>query len=170
MARKGGATENLQPVRTKEEAKKRGRNGGIKSGEARRKKRDAKNAMNILLDLAAKGNLDSNLSEFGVTEEDRTNLMALQARIFAMAMGGNLQAYDRVIKIAGMDPEENRKERESLAYEKRAEEELAIKKKHADYYDQGNDFDDDEEVEDVQIYMPYTERDEGLDIKREKMN
>lgn len=94
MARKGGAPENLQPVRTKEEAKKRGRNGGIKSGEARRKKRDAKNAMNILLDLAAKGNLDSNLSEFGVTEEDRTNLMALQARIFAMAMGGNLQAYD----------------------------------------------------------------------------
>ena len=94
----------------------------------------------------------------------------MQARIFAMAMGGNLQAYDRVIKIAGMDPEENRKERESLAYEKRAEEELAIKKKHADYYDQGNDFDDDEEVEDVQIYMPYTERDEGLDIKREKMN
>ena len=31
--------ENLDPVRTKEEARKRGRNGGIKSGEARRKKK-----------------------------------------------------------------------------------------------------------------------------------
>ena len=31
--------ENLDPVRTKEEATKRGRNGGIKSGEARRKKK-----------------------------------------------------------------------------------------------------------------------------------
>ena len=29
--------ENLQPVKTKEEARERGRNGGIKSGEAKRK-------------------------------------------------------------------------------------------------------------------------------------
>ena len=31
--------ENLQPVKTKEEARERGRNGGIKSGEAKRKKK-----------------------------------------------------------------------------------------------------------------------------------
>ena len=62
MAKKGGAPENLDPVRTKEEAKKRGRNGGIKSGEARRNKRDAKNAMNLLLNMAAKGQLKDNLA------------------------------------------------------------------------------------------------------------
>lgn len=33
-----GNLNNLQPVQTKEEAKQRGRNGGIKSGEARRLK------------------------------------------------------------------------------------------------------------------------------------
>lgn len=170
MAKKGGAPENLDPVRTKEEAKKRGRNGGIKSGEARRRKRDAKNAMNLLLDMAAKGNLDENLRSFGVEEEDRTNLVALQARIFAMAMKGDLQAYDRVMKIAGLDPEENRRERESLAADKRRNEELAIKKQQAEYYSNGLDTDDDEEREDVHIYMPYTDRDEGADIKREQMN
>lgn len=31
--------QNLQPVRTKEEARERGRNGGIKSGQARREKK-----------------------------------------------------------------------------------------------------------------------------------
>lgn len=36
---KNGKTENLKPVRTKEEAKERGANGGKKSGEARRKKK-----------------------------------------------------------------------------------------------------------------------------------
>jgi hypothetical protein len=32
-------TENLKPVRTKAEARERGRNGGIKSGEARREQK-----------------------------------------------------------------------------------------------------------------------------------
>jgi len=169
MAKKGGAPENLNPVRTKEEAKERGRNGGIKSGEARRQKRDAKNAMNLLLDLAAKGNLKKNLDELGVSNEDQTNLMALQARIFAKAMTGDLAAYDRIIKIAGMDPEENRKERESIAAEKRKDEELAIKKQQVEYYSQSGDSDDDEDVENVHIYLPYTDRDEGMDIRREKM-
>ena len=31
--------ENLKPVKTKKEARERGRNGGIKSGEAKRKKK-----------------------------------------------------------------------------------------------------------------------------------
>ena len=42
MFKKGGETDvaqkDLKPVRTKEEAKERGRAGGIKSGEVRRSK------------------------------------------------------------------------------------------------------------------------------------
>ena len=34
--------QNLKPVQTKEEARERGRNGGVKSGEARRKQRDVR--------------------------------------------------------------------------------------------------------------------------------
>ena len=36
---------NLQPVQTKEEARERGRNGGIKSGEVRREKKLFKEAI-----------------------------------------------------------------------------------------------------------------------------
>ena len=166
MAKKGGAPENLDPVRTKEEAKKRGRNGGIKSGEARRNKRDAKNAMNLLLNMAAKGQIKENLENLGIETEDQTNMVALQARLFTMALGGNLQAYDRLIKISGNDPEENRKERESLASDRRRDRETDARVAALErgdslghYATPGDDDFDDEEKEDVVIYMPYTERD-----------
>ena len=166
MAKKGGAPENLDPVRTKEEAKKRGRNGGIKSGEARRNKRDAKNAMNLLLNMAAKGQIKENLENLGISTEDQTNMVALQARLFTMALGGNLQAYDRLIKISGNDPEENRKERESLAADKRRDRETDARVTALERGDSmghyampGDDEFDDEEKEDVVIFMPYTERD-----------
>lgn len=161
MAKKGGAPENLDPVRTKEEAKKRGRNGGVKSGEARRNKRDAKNAMNLLLDMAAKGQIKSNLEELGFKSEDQTNMVALQARLFSMAMSGNLQAYDRVLKISGNDPEENRKERESKAADKRKDDESRARVEALERGDSApvaggyGDMDDEEgEKEDVIIFLP----------------
>lgn len=161
MAKKGGAPENLDPVRTKEEAKKRGRNGGVKSGEARRNKRDAKNAMNLLLDMAAKGQIKSNLEELGFKSEDQTNMVALQARLFSMAMSGNLQAYDRVLKISGNDPEENRKERESKAADKRKDAESRARVEALERGDSApvaggyGDMDDEEgEKEDVIIFLP----------------
>lgn len=48
MARKG--QENLQPVRSKEEARERGRIGGIKSGEARRKRKTLREELLALLE------------------------------------------------------------------------------------------------------------------------
>lgn len=172
MAKKGGAPENLDPVRTKEEAKKRGRNGGIKSGEVRRNKRDAKNAMNLLLNMAAKGQIKDNLVTLGIDPEDQTNMVALQARLFTMAMGGNLQAYDRLIKISGNDPEENRKERESRAADKRRDRESEARVsalEHGDsmgrYAVPGDEEDESGEKDDVIIFMPYTERDEKTEAK-----
>lgn len=43
--------KDLRPVRTKEEAKKRGRNGGIASGKARREKKTIREAFALLKDL-----------------------------------------------------------------------------------------------------------------------
>ena len=61
MARNPKQDANLKPFQkgelTSEEAKKRGRAGGVKSGESRRAKRDAKSAIRYLLDLAAKGKI-----------------------------------------------------------------------------------------------------------------
>ena len=53
MANPKGNPQNLQPVRTKEEAKKRGAAGGKKSGASRRKKRDARQAIRYVLDMAS---------------------------------------------------------------------------------------------------------------------
>ena len=74
MANPKGNPQNLKPVRTKEEAKKRGAAGGKKSGAARRKKRDARQAIRYVLDMAATGKLDEKLEGLGFDEEDRTNM------------------------------------------------------------------------------------------------
>ena len=103
--------------------------------------------------------------------EDQTNMVALQARLFMMALSGNLQAYDRIIKISGNDSEENRKERESLASDKRRDKETdarvaAIERGDSmGRYATGEEDDDDGEKEDVVIYMPFTERDAKAEEK-----
>ena len=158
MAKGKGKPENLDPVRTKEEAKRRGANGGKKSGEVRRAKRDAKSAIRYLLDLAPTTTLKNNLKEMGFPINEQTNMAALQARLFAMAMGGNIEAYNTIMKMAGYEPEENRKERESIASDARREKELEAKVNAL-----GGDLDgakmavnlqDEDDNNDVVIYMP----------------
>lgn len=106
MARKGGAPENLDPVRSKEEAKKRGRNGGKKSGEARRRKRDAQQAARLILNLpVATETMEKNLKAMKIDEEDYTNRVALFARAFAQAMTGDVKAMQFIIEMAGETPD-----------------------------------------------------------------
>ena len=96
--------DNLKPVRSKEEARERGRQGGIKSGEARRKKRDAKSAARLLLELPVTKALEDNLRTLGIEEEDYTNLVALMARAFAKAMNGDINAMNFLISMSGTSP------------------------------------------------------------------
>lgn len=106
MAKKGGAPENLKPVRSKEEAKKRGRNGGKKSGEARRRKRDAQQAARLILNLpVATGVMENNLKAMKLDEEDYTNRVALFARAFTQAMTGDVKAMQFIIEMAGETPD-----------------------------------------------------------------
>ena len=66
----------------------------------------------------------------GASAEDGiTNMEVLQARLFAMAMSGDIKAYETLIKVAGYWAEENRAERESIASEKRKNAELEAKLK-----------------------------------------
>lgn len=104
MSRKGGAPENLKPVRTKEEAKKRGANGGKKSGEVRRAKRDAKSAAKLILDLPCAESIARNLKGMNVSEADFTNRVGIMARLFAEAMSGNVTAMRTMIEFAGELP------------------------------------------------------------------
>lgn len=104
MARKGGAPENLKPVRSKDEAKLRGKNGGVKSGEVRRKKREAKDAARLILNLPCGTAQSLNLKNMGVSEEDYTNRVALFARAFVVAMTGDINAMKFLIESAAENP------------------------------------------------------------------
>lgn len=119
MARNPKQDANLKPYKkgelSSEEAKRRGRLGAVKSAEVRRAKRDAKSSIRYLLDLAAKDNLDKNLEKLGAAEEERTNMQALNARIFTMAMGGNLEAYKALMEYGGFAPDQSLKDEERRA-------------------------------------------------------
>lgn len=106
MAKRGGAPENLKPVRSTDEAKKKGRNGGIKSGETRRRQRDARAAAKLILSLPCAETMEKNLRTMLVDEKDFTNRVALFARAYAQAMTGDVRAMEFIIRIAGETPEQ----------------------------------------------------------------
>lgn len=117
-------------IRDSQTAKERGKNGGIKSGEVRRAKRTAREAAQKLLAMSAKGKMRDNLIELGYKandEEGITNIDVVVARLLILAAAGNQDATDRLLRIAGYDAEENRKERESINADRRRELELDAK-------------------------------------------
>lgn len=105
--------ENLKPVRTKSEARERGRNGGKKSGEARRRKADFRRTLNMLLTAE----IDSPewtpfLEALGL---ESTLESAVNAAMIREALSGNVKAYEAIAKYSGQSPEpdENRRNREA---------------------------------------------------------
>lgn len=161
-----------------ETAKKRGRNGGIKSGEVRRAKRDARETIRYMLEQCTKSDtIKSNLLEVGFKKEDLTNQAALQGRLFTLAMGGNLEAYMLLMKMGGYEPEENRKERESVASDRRRdmEVEAKINALGMDSAELAVNVGDEDGNSDVVVYIPRmkTEEecaasDEETDVKKDE--
>lgn len=91
--------ENLKPVRTKSEARERGRNGGKASGEARRRKADFRKTLNMLLTTE----IDSPewtplLESLGL---DSTLETALNMAMIKEGLAGNVKAYEAIAKYAG---------------------------------------------------------------------
>ena len=147
--KKKGNVKNLDPVKTKEEARRRGRNGGIKSGEVRRAKKE----------------------ELGFPETERTNMAALHARLFTMAMSGNLDAYMELMRIGGYEPEENRKERESIAADARRQLEMEAKVSalggNVEDARYAVNLSDEDGHNDVVIYLPEIEKLEDCEMPPE---
>lgn len=90
---KGGeqtvAKKDLIPVRTKEEAKARGRNGGIKSGEVRRQKKSMREMAKAIMEASVSKQMDSvrdTLSRMGIEENDMTYQAAVVVRLIQKAM------------------------------------------------------------------------------------
>ena len=125
-AKKNGWEENI--IRDSETAKKRGKNGGIKSGEVRRAKRDARETIQYMLGrLTTNSKIRDNLKDLGFEDHEFSNMAALQGRLFTMAMSGDIEAYKLLMRMGGYEPEENRKERESLSSDARREAEVKAK-------------------------------------------
>lgn len=151
MANAKGNPENLKPVRSKDEAKKRGTVGGKKSGETRRKKRDAKQAISLLLNMAARDNLEKNLKQLGYDVEDLTNMNALMARMFTKAMSGDVTAFKVLMDYGGFHPDQKLRDKER---------ETRIRALDDDGYPSGGADSDDDDREDVHIYLPDNGRDD----------
>lgn len=87
--------ENLKPIRTKEEARERGKNGGIKSGEARRAKKSMKEMLDYLLEKEI---------ENSRTGEKVTYREAILTSCIKKAIKGDVKAAQFVRDTAGEAP------------------------------------------------------------------
>ena len=85
--------ENLRPLTT-EEARKIGAKGGKASAEARRKKRDLRLALEILLERDMK-------TRDGI---EMTGTEAITAKLFEQALKGNVKAFETIRATVGQDP------------------------------------------------------------------
>lgn len=103
MANPNGNIENLRPVKTKEEARKRGRKGGIRSQQVQRERRNAKECMNMILSLNVTGDkAKKTMANMGIKDKDQQNIMLLMATLFAKgASSGDAGTIKTILEIAG---------------------------------------------------------------------
>jgi len=102
-----GNPENLIPVRSKNEARKKGKNGGIASGVSRRKKSAEKDCIKMLLNLPiiiTKDDVKGKLVNLGVDEEYCTNEMLIAFKLFSLAVGGDLNAIKYIDERTDKNP------------------------------------------------------------------
>ena len=82
-------TQNLVPVRTKEEARERGRKGGLKSAEVRRQKKTMRDMAKSIMETTVSeqmGNVRDTLARMGLEENDMTYQAAVVVRLIQKAM------------------------------------------------------------------------------------
>lgn len=108
MANNIGTKENLTPYRSKEEARLGGVKGGKASGEARRKKKTLREAMQML--LSKKGiseNMKALLKDDGVDSDELTHQVAIGRALIEKAESGDVSAYNAIRDIVGEKPADN---------------------------------------------------------------
>ena len=90
-------TNNLIPPRSKDEARTRGKNGGIASGKARREKKALRETMQELLTMRLKDKkLLEELAALGFTAKGITMQDAISAAMIKQAVKGNVKAYNAI--------------------------------------------------------------------------
>ena len=103
MAKREGKPENLKPPRSKDEARERGSKGGVKSGQARRRKRDMKQAADLILNMRVQNPAVLELLEgLDVPEEERSYSMAVVVSMIKEAiLNGNVRSAEFLRDLVG---------------------------------------------------------------------
>jgi hypothetical protein len=104
-----GRKENLIDTahRTEEELRAMTRKGGIKSGEARRRKKTMREALEFLMYKAELSEaLKQRMKDEGIKDEDMNHQMAITRSLIAKAEAGYVQAYNAICAMIGEKPAE----------------------------------------------------------------
>ena len=98
--------KNLKPVRTKSEARERGKNGGIASGKKRREQKTYREIAKIVLSSKVENEEAKAIAkQFGIDEPDAKTLTLLG--MVRAAAGGSHNAFDRLMELTGEKEQNN---------------------------------------------------------------
>lgn len=100
-----GKKNNLPKTLSHEEAVRRGRMGGIKSAEVKKRRKTLREAGEILLSLQVKDDqVIDELKNQGIEDEQLTNVMAIMYRNIIAAMNGDVKAATFIRDTVGEKP------------------------------------------------------------------
>lgn len=129
--------DNLKPVQSKEEARERGRAGGIKSGEVRRRKSSFKNVAKIINNLPLSEINKQKLISMGIPEDETGyTAMMMVSLVKRASETGDIRAIDKYTEYLNQNERlkmEKAKQKKEFEFRERElairERELALKEK-----------------------------------------
>lgn len=113
--------ENLisNDKRTPSERRENARKAGVASGEARRKKKSMKQAMNLLLSMPVSDEYREAIERFGLDANDADNQMMVMISAFKKAVSGNVDAMKFIASITGSNSMSENDRKKAKLSEKR---------------------------------------------------
>ena len=93
-------TDNLQPVQSEEEAREKGRKGGLASGKSRRRKRQFRDELEMLLPLTDKGK-DGQPIINPLTGRKQTVQQSITMQLLLKARKGDVKAAKLILDTLG---------------------------------------------------------------------
>lgn len=105
MSGRDNSLANLRPCKNSEEARERGKIGGIKSGEVRRQRKKLKDTLDLLLGLPpGLSNQKEALLALGIEEEECNNQTLIAVAMIQAASCGDVKAATWLRDTVGEKP------------------------------------------------------------------
>ena len=100
--------ENLKPCRTTEEARERGRKGGINSAKRKKEKKKLKEIAEMLLDMKAPDDVVAKFEQLypELDAKKMTNRLAIVQRLILNALAGDNKSFELLRDQIGEKPKE----------------------------------------------------------------